>query len=344
MTDASQPNPNIDGDGIHDGTAPKRARTRSPGAVRRELDQKRTKREQKCRARLEARLIFRRRALNKAYWDALGIPPECYKPGSYENPIQLDDSEERESLADESADGGRSHGNSTADDEREEDRSAKIEESRRKLAELEKDKPLWEESARRRQTKEREEEQVRQRTRLMKEEEERKRQSLRAARRQREEKREKEREERERQIRMREQSRRMFVPSRPRAIWSFKNALDRYVETAARFDATKFTAGKTPVTFAAIPWPMLHSSFSVHDIDWDTVEMFFNNVQKLLSTAEFKDLVEKSQRRFHPDRWRSRGLLLSVKEETERDLLEVAGSTVAQAITPLWKKASGRQS
>jgi hypothetical protein len=86
----------------------------------------------------------------------------------------------------------------------------------------------------------------------------------------------------------------------------------------------------------------LRLSFSVQGIEWDTVERFFSKVQGLLTPAEFKDLVEKSHRRFHPDRWRSRGLLVSVKDDMERDLLEVAGSTVAQAITPLWKKITGR--
>jgi len=103
----------------------------------------------------------------------------------------------------------------------------------------------------------------------------------------------------------------------------------------------KFSAGN-PMTFASVPWPVLRSSFSVQDVDWDTVEAFFKETQRLLTPAEFKDLVEKSHRRFHPDRWRSRRLLLSLENETERDLLEVAGSTVAQVITPLWTQVTDR--
>ena len=317
----------------------KKLRTRSPGTVRRELEQKRTKREKKRKAHMEARLKFRRDVLNRAFWDGVGIPPGFHNPGLYEDFNEMADSEESESSEDES-DGFPSHSDST-DGEGEAERLAKIEKSRQKLAELEKDKPLWEESARRRQAREEEEEQMRQRAKLMKEEE-RQRQHAQGARRQREEKWEKEREEREREARMRERRGHMFVVSRPRVIWTFRGALDRYLETAASFDATKFSARATPVTFATIPWPVLHSSFSVQDIEWDAVERFFGNVQRLLGNAEFKDLVEKSQRRFHPDRWRSRGLLLSVKDDMERDLLEVAGSTVAQAITPLWKKVTGR--
>jgi hypothetical protein len=46
--------------------------------------------------------------------------------------------------------------------------------------------------------------------------------------------------------------------------------------------------------------------------------------------------VEKSQRRFHPDKWRAR--LNTVRDEDEREAMEVAVGIVAQAITPLWRE------
>ena len=45
--------------------------------------------------------------------------------------------------------------------------------------------------------------------------------------------------------------------------------------------------------------------------------------------------------RFHPDRWRARGLLKSMEDDDERGFVEVAANTVAQALTPLWREAKG---
>jgi len=68
---------------------------------------------------------------------------------------------------------------------------------------------------------------------------------------------------------------------------------------------------------------------------------FFNAVKPFMRTQDFKVFVEKSHRRFHPDRWRSRGLLKSVLDEVERGCLEVAANTVAQALTPIWRDIKG---
>ena len=45
--------------------------------------------------------------------------------------------------------------------------------------------------------------------------------------------------------------------------------------------------------------------------------------------------------RFHPDRWRARGLLKSMEDDDERGFIEVAANTVAQALTPLWREVRG---
>jgi hypothetical protein len=108
------------------------------------------------------------------------------------------------------------------------------------------------------------------------------------------------------------------------------------------FDATKFSESD-PLTFADVPWPVLHcpGSFSVEDVDWASVERFFEAIQAHLRGQDYKSIVEKSHRRFHPDRWKSRGLLKSVDGEEERGFLEVAANTVAQALTPLWTRLKG---
>ena len=46
-------------------------------------------------------------------------------------------------------------------------------------------------------------------------------------------------------------------------------------------------------------------------------------------------------RRFHPDRWRARGLLKNMQDDDERGFIEVAANTVAQALTPLWREVKG---
>ena len=108
------------------------------------------------------------------------------------------------------------------------------------------------------------------------------------------------------------------------------------------FDAAKFTK-ENPVEFEIIPWPVLHSpvTLRVEDIDWASVEAFFEAARRYLRTQDYKVFVEKSHKRFHPDRWRARGVLKSLEDEELRGSLEVAANTVAQALTPLWREMRG---
>ncbi|KIP02705.1 hypothetical protein PHLGIDRAFT_40425, partial [Phlebiopsis gigantea 11061_1 CR5-6] len=76
---------------------------------------------------------------------------------------------------------------------------------------------------------------------------------------------------------------------------------------SAEFDELKFDEGK-PLTFESIPWPVLSSPFhlTVDHIEWSAVEDFFAAAKLVLDEGEYKAMVEKSHKRFHPDRWRSR--------------------------------------
>jgi hypothetical protein len=104
-----------------------------------------------------------------------------------------------------------------------------------------------------------------------------------------------------------------------------------------QFDLIKFSE-EQPLTLEGTPWPVLHSPYSlkVEHVEWSAVEGFFSAVRPLLSVSEYRSLVEKSHRRFHPDRWRSRGLLATVHDVELRQELETAGNVVAQALTPIW--------
>ncbi len=131
-----------------------------------------------------------------------------------------------------------------------------------------------------------------------------------------------------------------FCPNSFIVIWHEQRALERFKLVSDEFDSLKFQESQ-PLTFDCVPWPILvqprHMTFDA--IDWSAVEQFFNAMEKLLQDqAEYKVLVEKAHRRFHPDKWRARGLLSSVWDDDLRGKLEAAGNVVAQAITPLWVK------
>ncbi|KAJ7188255.1 hypothetical protein C8R46DRAFT_879254 [Mycena filopes] len=290
----------------------KRTRTFSPGAAKRELEARRLEREKQKRERREREVNLRKQAryqhfLNEVYSE---LPNGA-------GPIVSDDSDE-----DDVAPG--------LDTEAE--RLAAIAESRRKLAELEADRPLWEQEAKKRERLEKEEQEA-QRARLAERRAaearkvdaerratmERERQQSRAK----EEVRVRGSEERARRERERRQRNERWAYGP----WTTQRALERYKTLSDIFDSTKFSADD-PLTFDSVPWPQSALSFSVEDIDWASVEGFFNAVKPHMGDKEFRSFVEKSHRRFHPDRWRSRGLLKSVEDENERGCLEV-GAVVA---------------
>ena len=218
-------------------------------------------------------------------------------------------------------------------------RRSAIAESIRKMQELEKDKPLWEEAAQaRRQRETAEEDEWRAERRRRQAETE-----MRA--RAEEERKRAERKESEAAAKMNDKKRRERQNDRQRresGPWTTTQALDRYKILCQSFDTTRFSPDNEPLTFDDIPWPILHApnTFSVEDIDWATVEQFFMAVKPYVRDgSEYKAFIERSHRRFHPDRWRSRRLLTSIVDGAERDVIEVAANTVAQSLTPLWREA-----
>jgi hypothetical protein len=54
-----------------------------------------------------------------------------------------------------------------------------------------------------------------------------------------------------------------------------------------------------------------------------------------MRAQDYRVFIEKSHRRFHPDRWSARGLLDAIREDDVRAMIEVAANTVAQALTPV---------
>ena len=209
-------------------------------------------------------------------------------------------------------------------------RRAALEESRRKIAELEADKPLWEAAAKERTAREKEEPEgirVRAGSSRAKEKEEAERkariiQEVEEKNRKEEQLRKEQATRGERERRQRQQQRWAFGP------WTTQRALERYKILSEEFDSTKFCAD-LPLTMEAVPWPVLTppARFSVADVDWEAVEKFFLGVRELMGAQDYKTIVEKSHRRFHPDRWRSRSLLKTVLDEMERNNMDVGGCT-----------------
>lgn len=213
-------------------------------------------------------------------------------------------------------------------DPEEAERRAKIEESRRKLAQLEADRPLWEEEAKKRAIREKAEAEAQQaRAAARKREEARRQEECRARERQETEQRDNARQQERQERARREHERQQRQQRWSSGPWTPQRALEKYKAMSEYFDTTKF-CDLEPLTVDSVPWPVLHppSRFSVEDVQWTSVEEFFAVLKGQMRPQDFKIFVEKSHRRFHPDRWSSRSLLKSVVDEAERDSLEVGAS------------------
>ncbi|EKM49819.1 uncharacterized protein PHACADRAFT_131666 [Phanerochaete carnosa HHB-10118-sp] len=119
--------------------------------------------------------------------------------------------------------------------------------------------------------------------------------------------------------------------------WTNARHVSWFSAVGTEFDEIKFCASQ-PLTFESVPWPLLlpPQKQTLDSVEWAAVEAFFAATKVALGEEQHKATLEKAHRRFHPDRWRSRGLLNTVLDEALRKRLEEAGNTVAQAITPLW--------
>jgi len=122
--------------------------------------------------------------------------------------------------------------------------------------------------------------------------------------------------------------------------WTSKRSLERFKILVEEFESIKFSESQ-PLTCESIPWPSLADpmQFRIGDVNWSMVDSFFAAVAALVPPAEYRRLVEKIHRMFHPDRWRGRSILKTVMDEDLRESLEVAGNQVAQAMTPLWRQS-----
>ncbi|KAF7981865.1 hypothetical protein HWV62_31421 [Athelia sp. TMB] len=325
-----------------DPRAAKRTRTASPTSTRRTLGSKRAARERDKQARWSRLMASRKKDRERDFMTGIMEEVPTSTSTSYGSSTPQGTADRFESRPAPSTTPPEDPPETPITDE-ERARRAALEDSIRKLQELERDKPLWDEAAKQRRMRETAEEDE-QRAAA-----ERRRQAA-AAQAARERRQQFEREEAEAQARAdaerlereaaakRAQERRKQKQRWETGPWTPARALDRYRALCDAFDATKYSLNE-PLTFADVPWPVLHApgAFDVADIDWAAVEAFFQAVRPYVRVEEYKVFVEKSHRRFHPDRWRSRRILASVADEAEREELELAANVTAQALTPLWR-------
>ncbi|KAF7377919.1 hypothetical protein MSAN_00215700 [Mycena sanguinolenta] len=222
-------------------------------------------------------------------------------------------------------------------------RAAEVEESRRKMREFQEQEKARKAAVKEAEEKERLRREAEEKARREKEERERiKREQERIQR-------EKEQRERERRWKVATEAEEARCRQRDQekwglGAWTHARALERLKVQIEEFDKIKFSETQ-PLTFHVVPWPVLTDplDLDIEQIDWNAVEGFFLRAKMQLATnaAEYKSLVERVHRLFHPDKWKSRGLLVTVMDENLRKSLEMAGNVVAQAMTPIWRKSRG---
>ncbi|TDL24137.1 hypothetical protein BD410DRAFT_854011 [Rickenella mellea] len=350
-------------------TAAKRTRMLSPGAVHRAMEQKRKERERKRKEEMDRRWRERAEVRRGVLMDevlrdvplgsttttnefAYGQPPpgagDFDRDGQREENTNLNGTNENDA-----EDRGKDE-----EDEEAKHRAA-IEESRRKIAELEKDRPLWEEHARRRRAQEEAEAKANARRKTETTAAHHASASSSSKHTQHQQQQHQKTQEHpstgpshaQKRARLRAELRAEEQNASTSGRWTPTRALERYHILSARFDTSSFAAGD-PLTFELIPWPVFSppGQLRVEDITWTRVEDFFARIRECLrrehgragGEERYRRVVGESHKRFHPDRWRGRNVLVGVEDEEERECLEGAANTVAQALTPLWKEATGR--
>ncbi|KAJ8076452.1 hypothetical protein PM082_000875 [Marasmius tenuissimus] len=323
----------------------KRARTVSPTTAKRELGAKRHRREKARQKKREEGIKRRRKRWEDEFLAQLYA--EVPELGETTNGSTSNVSEADADNDDDINEDSESEEEEPDSEEIDEDaiREAAIAESRRKLAELEKDRHLWEDEARKRAFRERaEQEAANLRRERMRFAEARQAEVERQRRAEEEEaKRRREMDPRMRQERVRQQREKYRSHQWSSRPWTTQRAVDRYNQLCETFDSTKFCE-EEPLVWEAVPWPVLTfpTQIRIGDIEWDAVEKFFDAAQRTMTTQQYRTFVVRSQHRFHPDRWSGRRLLKAVVDDSEREHIETTADRVSKALTPIWEQATRR--
>ncbi|KAG8833262.1 hypothetical protein FRC17_011037 [Serendipita sp. 399] len=122
--------------------------------------------------------------------------------------------------------------------------------------------------------------------------------------------------------------------------WTPALALERYNRLSESFDNFKGTPENPVPPLDQVPWPVLFQPpFQLEQVDWASVEKFFENAETLMSgrgvgKKQWKEFLKTSTRRFHPDRWRARGLIGGKGWGSD---VEEKVNHVSKVLTPLYR-------
>ncbi|KAG6915788.1 hypothetical protein DXG01_009826 [Tephrocybe rancida] len=309
----------------------KRTRTTSPGEITRHLQEKKnTRREAKMKRMKEDLDAWRHARQEERLQDAFYVPSDVEMTDAPLSQGTVDMNSPTPERQDEPQSEPSAEKTPVPDDiapDPQAAHDAAIEASRRKLAELEKDRGLWEAAAARRQERERKEEEalkreaaarrhtmeVEKRKPARRAEDERKRQE--EAAREQTPAPEAAYKESQRQLKIQSWHQQWFT----REVWSDGHAFQRYVTLLKEFGDTLYKPGVQSMTVLDVPWPILDQTFTLTQVTAKTVTDFFSHFRQTLPPEDFKMLLKKSSLRFHPDHWINR--LSCVAEPAERELI-----------------------
>ncbi len=119
--------------------------------------------------------------------------------------------------------------------------------------------------------------------------------------------------------------------------WNNARAIAVYQERCKIFDMATFDH-VTPMTFDMAPWPVLKHPVELteEDITSLRVDEFFETAlrHRYVPYEKLKSMIRESATRWHPDRWKARGIFNSVANEDYAGW-EGLVTTVAQALMPM---------
>lgn len=115
--------------------------------------------------------------------------------------------------------------------------------------------------------------------------------------------------------------------------WTRDTAVDRALFVLDEF-STKLFSKSRPLTFSAIPWPVLGDiqRLSPTDMTWTEVDDFFRHAKRRLQREQYKDMGNRMRRVLHPDAWIAKNLIKTVYDKEEGQMVEEAGVRVSQAV------------
>ncbi|PIL35035.1 hypothetical protein GSI_02822 [Ganoderma sinense ZZ0214-1] len=119
--------------------------------------------------------------------------------------------------------------------------------------------------------------------------------------------------------------------------WTVSDAINHFTTAGSAFDSARFTMENPPI-FDKVPWPTLLPPWELKEeqVNWEQVESFFKKAYARMPTQDYKELVEKAHKRFHPDRWRARQFWKTIGDQEWVEKLDTVANKVSQAVSPIW--------